>query len=121
MQGKTASLKISEIPGTSGKPITVLRFSGDITSTSKETVLGTYQALSPDVKHVLLDLSKVEYINSSGIALIIQVLIHARNNEQSVHTFGLSEHFKKVFTMVGITKYTQLHADELSARAAFGE
>ncbi len=121
MQDKTASVRVSETAGSSGKPITALRFSGDITSTSKETVLGTYQGLPPESKRILLDLSKVEYINSSGIALIIQVLMQARNTGQSVQTFGLSDHFKKVFTMVGMTKYTELHADELSACAAFGE
>jgi anti-anti-sigma factor len=73
------------------------------------------------VKRILLDLSKVEYINSSGIALIIQVLMQARSTAQSVQTFGLSDHFRKVFTMVGMTKYTGLHADELSACAAFTE
>ena len=31
----------------------------------------------------------------------------------------LKPHFIKVFTMVGITKYTKLHPDEQSARAAF--
>jgi len=49
------------------------------------------------------------------------VLMEARNTGQSVQTFGLSDHFRKVFTMVGMTKYTDLHADELSACAAFTE
>src|SRR5271170_4657069 len=114
MQNRTASVRVSETAGTSGKPITVLRFSGDITSASKEAVLGTYQGLPPEVKRIVLDLSKVEYINSSGIALIIQVLMQARHAGRSIHIFGLSDHFKKVFTMVGMTKYTELHADEAS-------
>ena len=121
MQDRTASVKVSETAGPSGKPITALRFSGDITSTSKETVLGTYQGLPPEVKRIVLDLSKVEYINSSGIGLIIQVLMQARKTGRSVQTFGLSDHFRKVFTMVGMTKYTELHTDELSACAAFTE
>jgi len=121
MQDRITSVKVSEIPGSWGQVITVLRFSGDITSASKDTVLGTYQGLALEVQRIVLDLSKVEYINSSGIALIIQVLMQARNNGRSVHTFGLSDHFKKVFTMVGMTKYTKLHADESSACAAFTE
>src|SRR5271168_3834317 len=121
MQDRTTSVRVSATTAPSGKPITVLRFSGDITSASKETVLGTYQGLRAEVKRIVLDLSKVEYINSSGIALIIQVLMEARNTGQSVHTFGLSDHFRKVFTMVGMTKYTELHADEASACAAFTE
>ena len=121
MQDRTTGVKVSQTAGPSGKPITALRFSGDITSTSKEAVLGTYQGLPPEVNRIVLDLSKVEYINSSGIALIIQVLMQARHTGRSIHTFGLSDHFRKVFTMVGMTKYTELHADETSACAAFME
>ena len=121
MQDRTTGVKVSQTAGPSGKPITALRFSGDITSASKEAVLGTYQGLPPEVNRIVLDLSKVEYINSSGIALIIQVLMQARHTGRSIHTFGLSDHFRKVFTMVGMIKYTELHADEASACAAFME
>jgi hypothetical protein len=43
---------------------------------------------------------------SSGIALIIQMLIEASNSGQKASTFGLSQHFTKVFTMAGITNYS---------------
>ena len=110
---------IEEIPSTSGDPITVLRFSGDITSASQPAILGTYEGLPDTVKRILLDFSKVEYLNSSGIALVIQMLIAASKRGQTIRTFGLSPHFQKVFTMVGITKYTSLHPDQASACAAF--
>jgi hypothetical protein len=35
-----------------------------------------------------------------------------------VYAFGLSAHFTKVFTMVGITKYAQLFADQDAALGA---
>ena len=119
MQEQPATkVKVEEIAST-GDPITVLRFSGDITSTSQAVVLGTYQGLPEKAKRILLDFSKVEYLNSSGIALIIQMMIAAGKQGQTVQTFGLTPHFQKVFTMVGITKYTKLHPDEKSACAAF--
>ncbi len=121
MQDKTANVKVTEIAGPTGSPIVVLRFSGDITSASKAVVLGTYEGLPKESKRILLDFSKVEYLNSSGIALIIQMLIQAGKAGQSVQTFGLSPHFQKVFTMVGMTKYTKLYSDEPSACAAFAE
>jgi anti-anti-sigma factor len=108
-----------EIPTASADPITVLRFSGDITSASQPAILGTYEGLPDTVKRILLDFSKVEYLNSSGIALVIQMMIAASKRGQAIHSFGLSPHFVKVFTMVGITKYTTLHPDEASACAAF--
>jgi anti-anti-sigma factor len=119
MQDKTTQVKVTEVEGPAGIPITVLRFSGDITSTSKTALLGTYQALPPDAKRIVLDLSKVDYLNSSGIALVIQMLILAGKAGQTIQTFGLKPHFQKVFTMVGITKYTKLHPDESAACAAF--
>jgi anti-anti-sigma factor len=97
----------------------VLRFEGDIASTSKDAVLGTYQSLpKATTKLVLLDFTRVDYINSSGIALVIQLLIEASNSGQKVYAFGLSAHFTKVFTMVGITKYAELFPSESEALAA---
>ncbi|MDE3187264.1 MAG: STAS domain-containing protein [Acidobacteriota bacterium] len=118
MQSETKA-RVDQINSPAGHPVTVLRFEGDIASTSKDAVLGTYQTLSKEAaKLVLLDFSKVDYINSSGIALVIQMLIEASNSGQKVYAFGLSPHFTKVFTMVGITKYAGLFPREVDAMAA---
>ncbi len=119
MQEKGTQVKLEEVQCGSGAPITVLRFAGDITSASQASVLGTYQGLPEGTKRILLDFSKVEYLNSSGIALVIQMMIAASKHAQTIKTFGLTPHFQKVFTMVGITKYTSLHPDEQTACAAF--
>ncbi len=97
-----------------------MRFEGDVTSVSKDAVLGTYQKLPPETQEILLDFSKVQYLNSSGIALIIQLLMEANKSGQKVQTFGLTPHFQKVFTMLGLTKYTTLHPNESAAKAASG-
>ena len=118
MQSETKS-RVDQLTSPAGHPVTVLRFEGDIASTSKEAVLGAYQELPKSaVKLILLDFTKVDYINSSGIALVIQMMIEASNSGQKVYAFGLSAHFTKVFTMVGITKYAGLFADQTAALAA---
>ena len=111
--------RVDQLTSPSGHPVTVLRYEGDIASTSKDAVLGTFQSLpKQSVKTVLLDFTKVDYINSSGIALVIQMLIEASNSGQKVYAFGLSAHFTKVFTMVGITKYAGLFPGQQEALAA---
>lgn len=103
----------------SGSPVCVFSFDGDITSTAKETILNAYHGLDSSSSHLLLDFTSVEYINSSGIAIIIQVLLEAsKSGRQSVGIFGLSSHFNKVFTMVGINKYAAMHPDEAAALGA---
>lgn len=119
MAEKATQAKVETVQSNSGAPVTVLRFTGDITSASKAAVLGTYQALPPGTTRILLDFSGVDYLNSSGIALVIQLMIAASKARQTVMTFGLKPHFLKVFTMVGLTKYTTLHPDEKTACAAF--
>ena len=117
MQNETKS-RVDQLTSPAGHPVTVLRFEGDIASTSKDAVLGAYQALQKDAaKLILLDFTKVDYINSSGIALVIQLLIEASNSGQKVCACGLSAHFTKVFTMVGITKYAHLFPTQSEALA----
>jgi anti-sigma B factor antagonist len=119
VQSETKS-HVDQLKSPSGFPVAVLRFQGDIASTSKDAVLGAYQALPKETtKLILLDFTGVDYINSSGIALVIQLLIEATNAGQKVCAFGLSAHFTKVFTMVGITKYAGLFPSQSEALAAF--
>ena len=119
MPEQGTKVKMEETLCGDGAPIIVLRFAGDITSTSQAVVLGSYQALPESATRILLDFSKVDYLNSSGIALVIQMMIAANKRGQTIQTFGLTPHFQKVFTMVGITKYTTIHPDEAAACAAF--
>ena len=118
MESETKS-RVEQMTSPSGYPVAVLRFQGDIASTSKDAVLGVYQTLPQETtKLILLDFTRVDYINSSGIALVIQLLIQASHAEQTVCAFGLSAHFTKVFTMVGITKYARLYTTQAEALAA---
>ncbi|MGC8548248.1 MAG: STAS domain-containing protein [Acidobacteriaceae bacterium] len=100
----------------SGSSVCIFSFDGDITSTAKDVILSHYHGLDGSTTQLLLDFTSVEYINSSGIAIIIQMLLEAsKSGQRSVGIYGLSPHFNKVFTMVGINKYAKLHPDESAA------
>ena len=116
MQSETKTSIDQVSDGNSGR-ITVMRFTGDISSTSRSAVLGSYAGIDKSLP-VLLDFSKVDYINSSGIALVIQMLMEANKIGQKVAAFGLTPHFQKVFTMVGIAKYASIFPDEASATSS---
>ena len=116
-----SSTKVSEasLVSATGRQVTVLRFTGDISSASKDAVVGSYHLLDAAAHPlILLDFAAVDYLNSSGIALVIQVLMEASKAGQTVGICGLTKHFSKVFTMVGIPRYASLYEDEGSALAA---
>ena len=113
-----AATKVSRrsATGASGAAVAILAFTGDIASTSKDAILDAYHALGSSTAHVLLDFEHVEYVNSSGIAIVIQLLLEAnKSGSQTVGIFGLSTHFNKVFTMVGVARYATLSPDEAAA------
>ena len=117
-----AATKVSQRTATaaSGNNVTILSFNGDIASTSKDSILDAYHRVDPGTAAVLLDFTGVDYINSSGIAIIIQMLLesHAAATRR-IGIFGLTPHFSKVFNMVGVAKYATISSDEATALAAF--
>ena len=106
-------------PAASGNSVSILAASGDISSTSKDALMNAWHSLKGNASNVLLDFSSVDYINSSGIAIIIQMLLEASQaGKFKVGIFGLSPHFTKVFTMVGIPKYAGIFPSQADALAA---
>lgn len=117
MRGETKSYA-EQLISPAGNPVSVLHLEGDIAGASKAIVLATFRGLPKEAsKFVLLDFTKVAYINSAGIALLVQLLIEADRAGQKVHVFGLSAHFEKIFSVAGIDKYAQLSHDLPSALA----
>jgi anti-sigma B factor antagonist len=118
MQSVTKS-QVDQLKSPAGHSVTVLRFQGDITITSRNVVLGAFHMLPKDTtKLILLDFTKVGYFNSSGITLMIQLLREAYHSAQRIYVFGLSPHFTKIFTVAGITTYTKLFPSEEAAIGA---
>ena len=61
--------KVSQqrLAGASGEAVTLLRFTGDISSASKDAIEGAYKSLDKaEQRKILLDFKGVEYLNSSA-------------------------------------------------------
>lgn len=99
--------------------VTVLDIRGDITAFSETSLGEAYRKASDKgAGKLLLKIEKEAYINSGGIAVLIQILAQTRRNDQRVAITGISEHFKKIFNMVGITKFAEVFdTTELAVQA----
>ena len=103
--------KKNEIKLERKKDITLLHIRGDITAHSEAEINQAYENANADgpAQKFLIRFDKEAYINSGGIAVLIQVLARTRKNSQQISITGLSDHFKKIFRMVGITKFVQIY------------
>jgi anti-anti-sigma factor len=98
--------------------VAVLKMEGDVTSFAETDLMGAFDSgLAAGDKKFILDFTKVDYINSSGIAIIIQILSKAKKEEARVLCCGLTPHFQKVFEMVGLKKYTEILGNREEALA----
>jgi anti-anti-sigma factor len=90
--------------------VTLLHIHGDITIFSESFLNQAYKDVcdNGDSK-ILLRFDENAYINSGGIALLIQLLAKTKKNQQVVCITGLSAHFQKIFHMVGITKFAKIY------------
>ena len=102
--------------------VTLFDIQGDITHLS-ETFLDKALRIGNRQKHpiILLKIDKDAYINSGGIAMLISFLAESQKNRQLVGITGISGHFKKIFKMVGITKFADIYDNIDNAMEALSE
>ena len=90
--------------------VILLDIKGDVTTDSDPFLKQAYQdANDQGASKILLKLQQGAYINSGGIAVLIQLLAETKRNNQQIGITGLSDHFKKIFSMVGITKFANIY------------
>jgi anti-sigma B factor antagonist len=94
----------------------IVDLKGDINSFAMETLNSVFaEASRQSTRAVMLNFSEVEYINSTGIALIVGLMSKARQNNQRLVTFGLSDHYVSIFNITRLSDYISLFPDESSA------
>jgi anti-anti-sigma factor len=90
--------------------ITLFDIEGDLTSFSEPFLSEAYQSANEQgAGKIILKIDKEAYINSGGIAALIQILAQSKRNNQNIAITGVSDHFKKIFGMVGITRFADIH------------
>ncbi|MGD2100348.1 MAG: STAS domain-containing protein [Desulfobacterales bacterium] len=99
--------------------VTLLDIRGDITILSESFLNDAYaDANSRGAGKILLRFEKAAYINSGGISVLIQLLAKTEQNNQTIGIIGLSDHFTKIFNMVGITKFAKIYTTREDALKA---
>ena len=88
----------------------VLYLSGEITTEAEDSLVPVYQNIPAESRDlVIMDFTEAEYINSSGIAVLIQLITGASERKHKIIFCGLSDHFSKILDIVGLTGFVQMH------------
>jgi anti-sigma B factor antagonist len=100
-------------------PAAILRVEGDVTSASEPDLMAAYSvAVRNGATAVILDFSKLAYMNSGGIGLLVTLLVRAQRGGVRLVAMGLSEHYRQIFTLTRLDEAIEIHDDEPAAVAA---
>jgi anti-anti-sigma factor len=91
--------------------VAVLDLSGDVSAAAESGLLSAYAGVA-DEPVVVLDFAAVDYINSTGIALIVGVLAQARTSGQEVRARGLAEHYREIFRITRLSDFMTILDEE---------
>jgi stage II sporulation protein AA (anti-sigma F factor antagonist) len=110
-----SALELNIVPFDGGLSVTL---KGDLDQQAEQkirSVLDWEKGLGEGRRYLILNLHEVNFINSSGMALLIRIARTGR--KQNFHTFicGASAHYQKLFRMVGLTEYVMLYPDNYAA------
>jgi anti-anti-sigma factor len=93
--------------------VAVLALHGDVNASAEAALQSAYgEATSSDPGAVVLDFAEVDYINSTGIALIVGLLAQARARDVEVRATGLSDHYREIFEITRLADFMTIEEEE---------
>jgi anti-anti-sigma factor len=97
----------------------IIDMHGDINGLVEAELSEAYnQAESTSIGPIILNFEGVDYINSTGIALIVGLLAQARKKHRQLVVFGLSDHYREIFDITRLSDFMAIFPDEDSALEA---
>jgi anti-sigma B factor antagonist len=97
----------------------VIELIGEVTGASEAALSDAFDRASvPEVRAVVLDFGGLDYMNSSGIGLLVTLLVRANRNRQRMLAYGLSEHYRQIFELTRLDEAIAIHENEDAALAA---
>jgi len=96
----------------------IIDVSGELNGAAEEQLMAAYnQASSGGMKNIILNMTKLEYMNSSGIGLLVTLLVRSQRQQQRLIAYGLSEHYRQIFELTRLDQAIALCEDEATALA----
>jgi anti-sigma B factor antagonist len=102
-----------------GQDASIVDIQGELTAFAEGVLMDAYgQASDAGVRAIILNFEGLEYMNSSGIGLLVTLLIRVNREKQRLLTYGLSEHYRSIFEITRLDDAIEIHDSEEGALAA---
>lgn len=114
MSDTTTSFGVREV-----EDVGIIDITGDITPASDDALQASYGKASLDgSRAVVLNFTDLDYMNSGGIGLLVQLLVRANRSKHSLQAYGLTDHYRQIFELTRLDEAIGIHEDEAAAVTA---
>jgi anti-sigma B factor antagonist len=97
----------------------IIDIQGDISAFAEQELMRAYnEASTPTTRTIILNFTGLEYMNSSGIGLIVTLLIRINRQKQRMLAYGLSDHYQHIFELTRLNDAIKIFESEAAALAA---
>ncbi len=97
----------------------IIDIQGEVTAAAENILMNAYnEAGGAGTRALILNFGGLEYMNSSGIGLLVTLLIRANRQKQRLLSYGLSDHYKQIFTLTRLNDAIPILSGEAEAVAA---
>jgi anti-sigma B factor antagonist len=99
-----------------GEKVSIIDVHGELTAFAEDVLMDAYNRASDgQVRAIILNFEDLEYMNSSGIGLLVTLLIRINREKQQLLTYGLSDHYRSIFQITRLDDAIAIHDSEEEA------
>jgi anti-anti-sigma factor len=92
--------------------VAIVDLIGDVDSSAEATLQRGYEEAAAGGGRVVLNFAAADYINSTGIALIVGLLAQARARGVEITACGLSDHYREIFEITRLADFMTIADNE---------
>jgi anti-sigma B factor antagonist len=104
-----------------GSGAAIIDIKGEVTAASDEALMSAFtEANATKPRSILLNFTDLEYMNSSGIGLLVTLLVRTNRQKQRLFAFGLTDHYRQIFELTRLDEAVGIYDTEADAMTAAG-
>jgi anti-sigma B factor antagonist len=112
MPKPTVTIGVRKVSATTA----ILDIQGEVTGFAEDVLMNAYTTASGQGARVIaLNFSTLDYMNSSGIGLLVTLLVRVQRQKQQLRAFGLSEHYQQIFELTRLNEAIGIYTTEAAA------
>lgn len=106
-------------PNAAEPAVQVIDIQGEVSGQAENVLMEAYTgATSAGARTVILNFGGLEYMNSTGIGLLVTLLIRAKRQGQRLFAIGLSDHYRRIFALTRLEEAIPIYGSEAEALKA---